>query len=87
MNNGFTDKIGSSEELQKYYELQVSNGLILEPTELVEEVTKIINQITFEHIDFEQNEDVIFKHKRKVPLKQPFALYAINKISSIANKK
>lgn len=87
INNGFTDKIGSSEELQKYYELQVSNGSILEPTELVEEVTKIINQITFEQIDFEQNEDVIFKHKRKVPLKQLFALYAINKISSIANKK
>ena len=87
INNGFTDKIGSSEELQKYYELQVSNGSILEPTELVEEVNKIINQITFEQIDFEQNEDVIFKHKRKVPLKQLFALYAINKISSIANKK
>jgi DNA (cytosine-5)-methyltransferase 1 len=87
INNGFTDKIGSSEELQKYYELQVSNGSILEPTELVEEVNKIINQITFEQIDFEQNEEVIFKHKRKVPLKQLFALYAINKISSIANKK
>jgi len=87
INNGFTDKIGSSEELQKYYELQVSNGSILEPTELVGEVNKIINQITFEQIDFEQNEDVIFKHKRKVPLKQLFALYAINKISSIANKK
>ena len=87
INNGFTDKIGSSEELQKYYELQVSNSSILEPTELVEEVTKIINQITFEQIDFDQNEDVIFKHKRKVPMKQLFALYAINKISSIANKK
>ena len=87
INNGFTDKIGSSEELQKYYELQVSNGSTLEPTELVEEVNKIINQITFEQIDFEQNEEVIFKYKRKVPLKQLFALYAINKISSIANKK
>ena len=33
------------------YELQVSNGSTLEPTELVEEVNKIINQITFEQID------------------------------------
>jgi DNA (cytosine-5)-methyltransferase 1 len=87
INNGFTDKIGSSAELQKYHELQVSDSSISLPTELVEEINAILNQIKFEQSEFEQNGTVVFKHKKKIPIKQLFALYAINKISSIANKK
>lgn len=87
INNVFTEKIGNSKELQKYYELQVSNCSISEPTELVEEIASILNQIKFEQSEFEQNETIIFKHKKKVPIRQLFALYAINKISSTANKK
>lgn len=85
MNNGFGEKIGSSNELQKKYELQVSNDSILEPTELIEEVARILNQIEFKNTVFEQYGTVIFKHKKRVPVKQLFALYAINKISSTAN--
>lgn len=87
INNGFSEKIGSSKDLQKYYELQISNDSILEPTELVEEVKEIINQLEYQSKEFEQNDTVIFKYKKKVPIKQLFALYAINKISSIANSK
>jgi len=87
INNGFTDKIGSSSELQKYYELQVSDSKISIPTELVEEVSTILNQLSFEQSEFEQNGTTVFKYKKRIPVKQLFALYAINKISSIANKK
>jgi len=87
INNGFSEKIGSSKELQKYYELQTSNCSILEPTELIEEVNYILNQIEFKNLEFKQNETLIFKHKKTIPIKQLFALYAINKISSTANRK
>jgi len=87
INNGFTEKIGTSEEMQKYYELQVSNCSVSQPTELVEEITHILNQIEFEQNEFEQNGTLIFKHKNKIPVRQLFALYAINKISSTANSK
>jgi len=86
INNGFTEKIGNAKELQKYYELQTSNCSVSEPTELVEEINYILNQIKFEKTEFEQNGTVVFKHKKKIPVKQLFALYAINKISSTANK-
>lgn len=87
INNGFSEKIGSSKELQEYYEQQSSNCTISEPTELVEEINYILNQIKFKNLEFDQNETVIFKHKKIVPIKQLFALYAINKISSTANQK
>ena len=87
INNGFTEKIGTSKELQKHYELQVTKDYISQPTELVEEITHILNQINFEQNEFEQKETVVFKHKKKIPVNQLFALYAINKISSIANSK
>ena len=41
----------------------------------------------FENKEFDQNGTVIFKHKNKIPVRQLFALYAINKISSTANSK
>ena len=86
INNGFTEKIGTSEELQKNYELQVSSCSVSQPTELVEEINYILNQIKFEKTEFEQNGTIVFKYKKKIPVKQLFALYAINKISSTANK-
>ena len=39
------------------------------------------------NIEINQTSIKIFKHKEKVPLNQFFALYAINKISTIANNK
>lgn len=86
INNGFSAQIGSSKELQKMYEIQVSSHPLLEPTELVVAVKNMIGTLDFEEHNF-QNGTNIFKNKNTVPVKQLFALYAINKISSIANRR
>ncbi len=85
INNGFSEKIGNAYKLQKLYELQTSDTKHLEPTELVDLVQEIIDELEIENVEIEQKELIVFKHKQKVPVKQFFALYAINKISTIAN--
>lgn len=87
INNGFSEKIGNAKELQKLYELQKSNNKYTEPTELVDTVQDLIEKLNLENIEVVQNKIRVFKHKDKVPVKQFFALYAINKISTIANEK
>jgi DNA (cytosine-5)-methyltransferase 1 len=84
INNGFSERIGNKTELQEMYENQRSSGDLLEPTELIEEVASIIEKLDIEREEFVQNKRTVFKNKETVPLKQMFALYAINKISSIA---
>lgn len=86
INNGFSEKIGTSEELQMMYEQQFSTNELLEPTELVEEVSGIIKSLEIENLQFDQNGTVVFEHKTSVPAKQLYALYAISKICSLANK-
>jgi hypothetical protein len=46
----------------------------------------LIEKLNIENIEIEQSHLKVFKHKDKVPVKQFFALYAINKISTIANE-
>lgn len=86
INNGFSEKIGNAKELQKLYELQKSDTKYTEPTELVDSVQDLIEKLNIENIEIVQNKIKVFKHKDKVPVKQFFALYAINKISTIANE-
>lgn len=86
INNGFSDKIGNAQEMQKLYELQKSNSKYIEPTELVDSVQELIEKLNIENIEVDQDKIKVFKHKDKVPVKQFFALYAINKISTIANE-
>lgn len=85
INNGFSEKIGSSSELQKMYEEQIAFKNLLEPTELVEKVSEIINQIKFKNTDYTQSKTIVFENKDIIPMSQVFALYAINKITTIAN--
>lgn len=87
INNGFSEKIGNASQLQEMYEVQKSNSIILEPTELVDEVKRIIDKIDIEEPQFVQNGTIVFESKKIIPTKQLFALYAINKISSTANTK
>jgi DNA (cytosine-5)-methyltransferase 1 len=87
INNGFSEKIGKGPALQEMYEIQQSQNGLLEPTELVEEIKTIIEQLKIENEYYEQNHIVFFKDKKSIPLKQIFALYAINKVSTIANSK
>lgn len=86
INNGFSKKIGNANELQNLYEQQKSNSKLTEPTELVDTVQEKLNELDLEDKVLEQTKNKIFKHKDKVPVKQLFALYAINKISTIANE-
>jgi DNA (cytosine-5)-methyltransferase 1 len=85
INNGFSEKIGSAAQLQQMFEIQKSQDSFLEPTELVEEVRRIINKVEIEETNITQSENIIFQNKNIVPLKQLLALYAINKISTTAN--
>lgn len=85
INNGFSEKIGSANELQKLYELQISSTKYKEPTVLVDSIQELIEKLNIENFEIEQKNLRVFKHKDKVPVKQFFALYAINKISTIAN--
>jgi DNA (cytosine-5)-methyltransferase 1 len=86
INNGFSDKIGNANELQKLYESQKSNSKYTEPTELVDSIQELIEKLNIENVEVEQNKIKVFEYKDKVPVKQFFALYAINKISSISNE-
>lgn len=86
INNGFSKKIAKGNTLQKMYELQRSEADYLEPTKLIEKVGAIIDDLKIDAEQFTQNGTVIFKQKDTVPLKQLFALYAINKITFIANR-
>lgn len=87
INNGFSKKIGNAQELQKLYELQKSTPNLTEPTELVDTIQELIEKLNIERKDINQKELRVFKYKEKVPVRQFFALYAINKISTIANEK
>ncbi len=86
INNGFSDKISNANNLQLMFENQNAIGRFEEPTKLIEELAAIIEKLEINNIDFVQNGNIIFKNKTKIPLKQLFALYAINKITYIANK-
>ena len=87
INNGFSERIAHAEKLQNMYEQQRAESPFLEPTELVEELGRIIDQFAFEKPNFKQNGSAIFDKKQVVPKKQFMALYAISRISSVANKK
>ena len=86
VNNGFTELIGDAQSLQNMYEVRVSLQGLLEPTELVQEVANIINRLNVEDEKFSQDAISVFRDKKSIPVKQLFALYAINKIATIANK-
>lgn len=87
VNNGFSSKIGSGKILQELYENHINQKKHKNPIRLIEEISDIIDRMKIENLKFNQNGIKVFKHKDSVPLKQLFALYAINKLSSIANEK
>lgn len=85
INNGFSDKIASASIIQEMYENQQSFEKYKEPTELVDEIGNILKRIKIKDETIKQDKIKVFKYKDEVPVKQFFALYAINKISTIAN--
>lgn len=85
INNGFSEQIADARKLQTMYELQQSDSPYIEPTKLVEQVATLIDEFTFNSPNYRQNGSPIFDEKQEVPKKQFMALYAINKICTIAN--
>jgi DNA (cytosine-5)-methyltransferase 1 len=86
INNGFSEKIASGKLLQQIHEEQQGRDGFYTPVELLEKVAALVNEMKFQQPDHEQKDMRIFK-KAVVPKKQLFALYAINKISTIANQR
>jgi DNA (cytosine-5)-methyltransferase 1 len=85
INNGFSQKIGDAEHLQLMYENQQNHGIFLNPVELVDTIGELINSLEIKAPIYEQTGKKPFSQKKSVPKKQIMALYAINKICSIAN--
>jgi len=85
INNVFKDRIACSSLLQKMYEKQESIENYTEPTELVDELSRILNELILKDINYDQGLQKIFHYKQVVPVKQLFALFAINKIATTAN--
>lgn len=86
INNGFSEKIPSSKILQNLYEKQIPGEEYHNPILLVDKIKTILNDLDIKKdIQFE-NKNKVFKHKSRVPVRQLFALYAINKISTTANQ-
>jgi DNA (cytosine-5)-methyltransferase 1 len=84
INNGFSSLIADKQLMQEMYEEQRSRGQYKEPTELVDDICSILEGVVSDN--FIQDKTTIFEHKKEIPVRQLFALYAINKISTIANQ-
>lgn len=84
INNGFTEKIAEKKLLQQIHEAQKGQDGFYTPTELIDAISSLIETIDFEDPDFKQDKKKIFI-KPVVPKKQVLALYAINKICTVAN--
>ncbi|MCW7498313.1 DNA cytosine methyltransferase [Leptospira levettii] len=87
INNGFSGKIPNGKKLQTLYEKNINQSNYVNPTELISSISQIIQKLNIPEKYISKNEVNIFKFKEKIPAKQVFALYAINKITSIANAK
>ena len=84
INNGFSEKIAGKDLLQQMYEKRKSIDGYIEPSKLVEKVAQIIEKFSSNNEMFIQKGNKIFE-KEVVPKKQLYALYALNKLISIAN--
>ena len=69
------------------YEHQKPLEKFQEPTALVDEIKSIIENAGILDKELDQTDKKIFRHKDNIPIKQLFALYAINRISTIANEE
>lgn len=79
-------KIANNILMQKMYEKQSCIDIYWQPAMLVDEVAKIIYQTVDPNKNYIQEDLIIFTGKKAIPITQLFALYAINKITTLANK-
>lgn len=86
VNNGFTEQIGNGKTLQLLYEEKRSQDHLLEPTEIVDKIALIIENLRVGDEMYPQDHKRFFRNRKEVPFKQLLALHAINKVSTIANR-
>jgi len=86
INNGFSETIARGELLQALHEAQQGRDGYVTPAELLERVAELVDGIPFTEKDIQLKDKRVFR-KAIVPKKQVFALYAINKICSVANER
>lgn len=87
IDNGFTDYVGSKKDLQLLFEQQTELRGKKGPDELVEYMKRKIDDLAIDKHFVEEPAIAVFKYKTKVPLKQLYALYGINKIATLANSQ
>ncbi len=84
VHNGFSEKIAYGKDLQDRYEQSYLNRKLLHPVELIAETSKLISRYANGEIVYTKD---IFEYKNQVHKKQLYALYAVNQITQIANKR
>ncbi len=84
INNGFSERIGSGEILQKLYESQKSSENHTEPTLLVDEIGELISQLEIEHGYLQVQE--LGLQRNRLHVFHLLSLYAVNLIATIANQ-
>ena len=77
-------EVANTKLFQEMYEKQMSIQGYTEPTELIDIIGEIINKLDVKLKTIKQ--DDIFIYKKTIPISQLFALYAVNKISSLINR-
>lgn len=87
IDNGFTESIGTKKELQQLFENQSEFSEKKGPTQLIECIKQKINELDIDGKIIEESSINVFAHKTRIPLKQLYALYGINKIASLANSQ
>lgn len=83
VHNGFSEKIAFGKDLQNMYEQSYSD-VKLHPVDLIAKTNQLVSQYANGEI---VNTENIFKHKNQVHKRQLYALYAVNKITQVANKR
>jgi DNA (cytosine-5)-methyltransferase 1 len=84
INNGFSETIAKADVLQKLHEAQENMAVFRTPLSLIDKLASIIEAIPFTDPHLKKGEQSVFT-KDVVPKKQVLALYAINKICTVAN--
>ncbi len=76
----FSGRIGNQDELQEMYITRKPIGKLLEPGKLVDEIAAFIDE--FEHREGHVVDKVHAKMSRSIPIRQLYAMYALNYVVS-----
>lgn len=83
INNGFSDKIPSGKVMQDLLDKRISSQDHQDPLQLLQRIDQLIN--CHQNINDKVADKKLPFKKQDIPLKQVMALYALNKVISVAN--